>query len=153
LHLLDFGSEDRLRLRGGIDAGSLVWDENTGSEAVFFSVIDRIVFEITEKIKSNFRQNVRKCRLMKTVTVSFGTTVRQMTEISQEKMTEMSQRKNKQIRSRVSSIEVVAKLFSSVLFFQNVDQRFPNIERDPNLSLVNISRSKPLTACVKHEKK
>jgi len=35
---------------------------------------------------------------MNTVTASFDTTVRQMTEMSQQKMTEISQRKKKQLQ-------------------------------------------------------
>jgi len=46
---------------------------------LFFSVIDRNVFEMTKKIVIS----VREYRLMKTVMASFGTTVRQMTEMFQ----------------------------------------------------------------------
>jgi len=52
---------------------------------VFFSVIDRNVFEMTEKnYVSHCGQNVWKYRLMNTVTVSL-IQLRQITEISQQK--------------------------------------------------------------------
>jgi len=50
---------------------------------LFFSVIDGNAFQMTEKKLSHFGQNVSKYRLMNTVTASFNTTVRQMTEMSQ----------------------------------------------------------------------
>jgi len=59
----------------------------------FLSVIDRNVFEMNEKNFSHFGQSVKKYRLMNTVTISFNTIVRQMTEMSQQKLSKMSQRK------------------------------------------------------------
>jgi len=56
-----------------------------GSQLFFFGhflVIDRNVFEMTEK-NCRFGQNVRKYRLVNTVTASFYTTVRQITEMFQ----------------------------------------------------------------------
>ena len=69
----------------------------------FFSVLDRNVFEITEKnqvISVRMSENIPP-RLMNTVMASFNTTVQQLTELSQRpkcisKMTEMCQRQKKQ---------------------------------------------------------
>jgi len=65
---------------------------------------------------SHFGQNVLKYTLMNTVTASFNTTVRQLTEISQQKMTETSQRKkskSEHIFSEKSTLLQVA--FASTL--------------------------------------
>ena len=50
------------------------------------------MFWYYRKKLSHFGQNIWKYRLMNTVTASFNTTVRQMTEMPQQKMTEMFQR-------------------------------------------------------------
>jgi len=61
-------------------------------------------FWIVRKKLSHFGQNVEKYRPMNTVTATFNTTVRQMTELFHwpkclsKKMTEMSQRKKKQVQ-------------------------------------------------------
>ena len=47
----------------------------------FFSVTDRNVFEMTEKILSHFGQNVWSYKLMNTATASYNTVVRQMTNM------------------------------------------------------------------------
>ena len=57
----------------------------------FFSVIDRNFFEMTEKIKSIRSRRPKIYRLVHTVTTSFTTVMRQITE--------MSQRKKEQLRT------------------------------------------------------
>jgi len=72
-------------MRSATHNGHKVREQSFTSEEAFvgvyfFSVIDRNVFEITEKL-SHFGQNFCKCRLKYTVTASFYTTLRQMTEM------------------------------------------------------------------------
>jgi len=72
---------------------SVFWNKSVAK--LFSSVIDRNVFEMTEKnfsfksfqseISSHFSLNVWKYRLMNTVMASFHTTVRQMTKMFQRK--------------------------------------------------------------------
>jgi len=72
-------------------------------QTCFFSATDRIFFNGRKKL-SHFGQNVRKYRLINTVTASINTTVRHVTEIFQwpkclsKKMTEMPQRKKSSFR-------------------------------------------------------
>jgi len=54
---------------------------------------------MNEKNFSHFGQSVKKYRLMNTVTISFNTIVRQMTEMSQQKLSKMSQRKKTVVHS------------------------------------------------------
>ena len=53
-------------------------------DLLFFAVIDRNVFEMTKNL-SHFGQNVWKYKITNTVTASFDTTVRQMTEMPHRK--------------------------------------------------------------------
>jgi len=73
------------------------------------SVIDRNVFEMTEKT-SHFGQNVGKYNLMNTGTASFNETVRQKTEFFQQKITEMSRRK----RTRPGYVYCSSLVFATV---------------------------------------
>jgi len=55
---------------------------------------------------------------MNTVTTSFNTTVREMTEVSQQKMTEVSQRKKKQTVSTKSCLKLRMILWKKLYFYK-----------------------------------
>jgi len=75
----------------------------------FFLVIDRNVFEMTEKL-SHFGQNFWKYRPRNTVAASFNTTVRQMTKMFQQKLLKCFSEKNSIIYCNISP-EIMHKLY------------------------------------------
>jgi len=68
---------------------------------------------MTEKKLSHFDQNAWKYRPMSTVTASFDTTVRQMTEMFHQQLTEMSQRKKTARNLKMEKLYIFVRAMSA----------------------------------------